>query len=86
MAALPVQEGLIAVNYAARALGISRHMRVQEARQTFPELRCIHGQTIGKPQPIATANTWAHVSAGMLPKGRDNVGILALLYMPLMHK
>ena len=40
-------QGLIAINYAARAKGISRHMRVQEAKAKCPELQCIHVQTIG---------------------------------------
>ncbi|KAK9791346.1 hypothetical protein WJX73_002907 [Symbiochloris irregularis] len=40
-------EGLIAVNYAARAAGITRHMRVAEARQKCPELICCHVQTLG---------------------------------------
>lgn len=39
--------GLIAVNYAARAAGITRHMRVHEARQICPELELVHVQTIG---------------------------------------
>ena len=42
-------EGLIAVNYAARAAGITRHMRVAEARQKCPELICCHVQTLGEP-------------------------------------
>lgn len=40
--------GLIAVNYAARAAGITRHMRVGEARQKCPELRTVHVETIGQ--------------------------------------
>lgn len=43
-----LQDGLIAINYAARALGISRHMRVQEAMRKCPELQCIHVQTLGQ--------------------------------------
>eukprot|EP00286_Rhodomonas_abbreviata_P000960 CAMPEP_0181289214 /NCGR_PEP_ID=MMETSP1101-20121128/762_1 /TAXON_ID=46948 /ORGANISM="Rhodomonas abbreviata, Strain Caron Lab Isolate" /LENGTH=315 /DNA_ID=CAMNT_0023393419 /DNA_START=182 /DNA_END=1126 /DNA_ORIENTATION=- len=35
-------EGLIAVNYAARARGVSRHMRVDEAKKLCPELHCVH--------------------------------------------
>jgi DNA polymerase eta len=40
-------QGLIAINYAARAKGITRHMRVQDAKAKCPELQCIHVQTIG---------------------------------------
>ncbi|KAK9864470.1 hypothetical protein WJX84_003099 [Apatococcus fuscideae] len=40
-------EGLIAVNYAARAAGITRHMRVKEARQHCPDLKTVHVQTLG---------------------------------------
>ena len=43
-------EGLIAINYAARAQGITRHMRVHEAKARCPELVCVHVQTIGEPQ------------------------------------
>ncbi len=39
--------GLIAVNYAARARGITRHMRVQQALAACPELVLVHVQTIG---------------------------------------
>ena len=41
-------EGLIAINYAARAQGITRHMRVHEAKARCPELVCVHVQTIGE--------------------------------------
>lgn len=40
-------EGLIAVNYAARAKGITRHMRVQEAKARCPELVLMHVEVIG---------------------------------------
>ncbi|GAB4815874.1 hypothetical protein N2152v2_002920 [Parachlorella kessleri] len=40
-------EGLIAVNYAARDLGITRHMRVAEAKAKCPELTLVHVETIG---------------------------------------
>ncbi|KIZ05769.1 DNA polymerase eta subunit [Monoraphidium neglectum] len=39
--------GLIAVNYAARAAGITRHMRVPDAVKACPGLRLVHVQTIG---------------------------------------
>jgi nucleotidyltransferase/DNA polymerase involved in DNA repair len=42
-----LQDGLIAVNYAARGKGINRHMRVQQAMQKCPELQCLHVQTLG---------------------------------------
>lgn len=35
------REGLIAVNYAARAAGITRHMRVWEAKKHCPELKLV---------------------------------------------
>jgi DNA polymerase eta len=40
-------EGLIAVNYPARARGITRHMRVKEAKKICPELVLVHVETIG---------------------------------------
>ncbi len=41
-------EGLIAINYPARAAGITRHMRVHEAKALCPELQCVHVETIGE--------------------------------------
>ena len=40
-------DGLIAVNYPAKALGITRHMRVAEAKQKCPALTLVHVETIG---------------------------------------
>ncbi|CAI5527584.1 unnamed protein product [Closterium sp. Naga37s-1] len=40
-------EGLIAVNYAARARGVQRHDRVFQAKQKCPELQLIHVETVG---------------------------------------
>lgn len=33
--------GIIAVNYAARALGVTRHMREKEAKAVCPSLICV---------------------------------------------
>ncbi|KAL6770186.1 POLH1 [Auxenochlorella protothecoides x Auxenochlorella symbiontica] len=44
-------EGLIAINYAARARGITRHMRVHEARARVPELVLVHVETVGADAP-----------------------------------
>jgi nucleotidyltransferase/DNA polymerase involved in DNA repair len=53
-----VPADLIAVNYAARAAGITRHMRVAQAMKHCPELRLVHVQTIGcVQQPGAAAGT-----------------------------
>ena len=40
-------QGLIAVNYAARSKGVTRHMRVNEAKQLCPQLVLVHVETIG---------------------------------------
>lgn len=40
-------DGLIAVNYAARASGVKRGMRATEASQICPGLRLVHVETIG---------------------------------------
>ena len=45
-----------AVNYPARAAGITRHMRRAEAKAKCPELQCVHVETIGK---LNTANSFA---------------------------
>lgn len=39
-------QGLIAVNYPARARGIKRHATAQEALRLCPEIRLVHVQTI----------------------------------------
>ena len=39
---------IAAVNYPARAAGITRHMRRAEAKAKCPELQCVHVETIGK--------------------------------------
>lgn len=41
------RQGLIAVNYAARACGVDRFMRVFEAKKNCPELQLLHVETIG---------------------------------------
>eukprot|EP00850_Spirogloea_muscicola_P003338 SM000013S26507 [mRNA] locus=s13:758458:762613:- [translate_table: standard] len=40
-------EGLIAINYAARARGITRHERAPEALRKCPELHLVHVEVIG---------------------------------------
>lgn len=40
-------QGLIAVNYAARAAGVTRHMRVAEALNLCPSLNLVHVETLG---------------------------------------
>uniref|UniRef100_A0A7S4K9V7 DNA polymerase eta n=1 Tax=Guillardia theta TaxID=55529 RepID=A0A7S4K9V7_GUITH len=39
-------EGLIAVNYPARARGITRHMRVEEAKKICPDLHLVHVEIV----------------------------------------
>ena len=45
-----------AVNYPARAAGITRHMRRAEAKAKCPELQCVHVETIGKDCVISTTH------------------------------
>lgn len=54
------REGLIAVNYAARDKGITRHMRVAEARKVCPNIRLVHVETIGR---------WSGSRSGSLRSG-----------------
>ncbi|KNE57282.1 hypothetical protein AMAG_03014 [Allomyces macrogynus ATCC 38327] len=51
-------QGLIAVNYAARAAGIQRHMTVTDARQKCPDIRLVHVATYNDthPEPTYHAN------------------------------
>lgn len=41
------REGLIAVNYEARAAGVTRHMRASQAKKICPGIRLVHVETIG---------------------------------------
>ncbi|MEW5311791.1 MAG: hypothetical protein WDW38_003477 [Sanguina aurantia] len=45
---LGLEEGLIAVNYAARAKGVTRFMRLNDAKRACPDLILVHVQTIGE--------------------------------------
>lgn len=66
-------QGLIAVNYAAREAGVTRHMRVQEALATCPQLLCIHVEVLGVYLvPFAF---------GCLLKDFSRVGFVRLCYM-----
>jgi hypothetical protein len=40
-------DGLIAVNYAAKGRGVTRHMRLAQAKAACPDLVLVHVQTIG---------------------------------------
>lgn len=48
------RDGLIAVNYAARARGVTRFMRINDAKKACPDLRCVHVQTIGEQTCMST--------------------------------
>ncbi|CAM6090320.1 unnamed protein product [Calypogeia fissa] len=54
---LAVQQwrGLIAINYAARAAGITRHERADQALKKCPELILVHVETIGEDGGINDA-------------------------------
>ena len=76
-------EGLIAVNYAARARGISRHMNVHEAKKACPELHCVHVEVIsggGKGEGVSSAKGYEQVdklgqaAAGMRSDGKVSLG------------
>ncbi|ORZ34887.1 hypothetical protein BCR44DRAFT_1390110, partial [Catenaria anguillulae PL171] len=56
---LAVQQwnGLIAVNYAARAAGIQRHMNVQEALAKCPDLKLVHVATYDDSNPEPSYHT-----------------------------
>ena len=51
-------DGLIAVNYAARASGVTRHMRAGEALKACPGLRLVHVKTIGNAWQLYTGNLY----------------------------
>jgi DNA polymerase eta len=57
-------EGLIAVNYAARAKGITRHMRVGEAKLKCPELVAVHVETIGGGEDTTMTTNTDNTNAG----------------------
>ncbi|KAI8575106.1 hypothetical protein K450DRAFT_263282 [Umbelopsis ramanniana AG] len=49
-------QGLIAVNYPAKAAGITRHMPIEEAFKKCPNLRPVHVATFNMHDPIAKYN------------------------------
>ena len=60
-------EGLIAINYACRAAGITRHMRVGEATKICPDLQAVHVQTLGTSLRLLHCKQFR----GELPASRD---------------
>lgn len=67
-------QGLIAINYAARARGITRHMRVQEAMARCPELQCVHVQTIGAPWAAPCKPSLEEIWAGAMNRVAHGAG------------
>ena len=57
--------GLAAVNYPARAAGITRHMRRAEAKAKCPELQCVHVETIGEFGPMFVYVTEKYLISGV---------------------
>lgn len=50
-------QGLIAVNYAARAKGVSRHDNVKEALQKCPDLKLVHVATLAQGESVPMYHT-----------------------------
>mmetsp|Transcript_7478 Transcript_7478/g.27457 ORF Transcript_7478/g.27457 Transcript_7478/m.27457 type:complete len:594 (-) Transcript_7478:3315-5096(-) len=59
-------DGLIAINYVARKAGVSRGMRVGEAKQACPNLVCVHVETISNiaPAPSEAQQEQVGIAAG----------------------
>ena len=67
-------EGLIAVNYAARAKGITRHMKAKEAKALCPELHCVHVQVLytdGPEGEVTQGEASGRLSAGRRADEQD---------------
>jgi DNA polymerase eta len=64
-------EGLIAVNYAARAKGVTRFMAIHEAKQKCPELKLVHVEVIGgsskREEGKVSLERYRQASANILP-------------------
>ncbi|KAG6541300.1 hypothetical protein Mapa_017353 [Marchantia paleacea] len=58
-------DGLIAINYAARAAGITRHERVHQAIKKCPELQCVHVETIGDGSGNVDAPNRGHAKVSL---------------------
>lgn len=52
MLAVQQWQGLIAVNYAARAQGVSRHDNVKDALTKCPELKLVHVATLAQGETV----------------------------------
>ncbi len=68
-------EGLIAVNYAARARGISRHMNVKEAKKVCPELHCVHVEVISGGKGEGASGIEGEELAAQLGRGEGKVSL-----------
>ena len=49
--------GVIAVNYAAKALGITRHDTVEEVLKKCPDVELVHVETVGEAEPPPRSGT-----------------------------
>ncbi|KAL6761247.1 hypothetical protein V8C86DRAFT_906953 [Haematococcus lacustris] len=65
-------EGIIALNYAAKARGVTRHMRVPQAKEACPDLVLVHVQTIGSHVSAAAVSDDKAGCAARQPVG-DNL-------------
>eukprot|EP01052_Picozoa_sp_SAG31_P044353 SAG31_NODE_7701_length_1613_cov_2.061427_1_plen_306_part_00 len=71
--------GLIAVNYAARKAGISRHDNAKSALQKCPKLRLVHVEYIGADGPTAEGSTPASASQQIIGAPADSRTVKACL-------
>lgn len=68
---LSCRNGLIAINYAARAAGVTRHMKVQEAKKACPGLIAVHVEVLGALRPCLRSRSAPACSAADRCSVRD---------------
>lgn len=74
------REGLIAVNYAARAEGVTRHMRVADALAKCPSLRLVHVQTIGAEHAAPSTDLRSNSKACLERYRAASMDVLAVVH------
>eukprot|EP00898_Chlorokybus_atmophyticus_P004587 jgi/Chlat1/5129/Chrsp33S05128 len=78
-------QGLIAVNYPARAAGVTRHMRIQEALEKCPHLKTVHVEVIGG-EPGTTEREQGKVSLERYRRAAVGIEALFRRFTPLCER
>ena len=73
-------QGIIAVNYPARAAGVKRHLTVAEAKRQCPALHLVHVETIGEDEDDGEETTAPREETG--PDARETAEMMPVAAAP----